>query len=81
MTKYVYDKIRVFVEDLDKLGKQLSTVHSTYDGVMNKLTQGHGNLIRQASSFVDLGVKVKKTIPKNITEQAGVETDESNNQS
>jgi DNA recombination protein RmuC len=73
----VYDKIRGFVEDLDKLGKQLSTVHTTYDGVMNKLTRGHGNLIRQASSFVDLGVKVKKTIPKNITEQAGVETDES----
>ncbi len=73
----VYDKIRGFVEDLDKLGKQLSTVHTTYDGVMNKLTQGHGNLIRQASSFVDLGVKVKKTMPKNITEQAGVETDES----
>ena len=71
----VYDKIRGFVEDLDKLGKQLSTVHTTYDGVMNKLTQGQGNLIRQASSFVDLGVKVKKTIPKSITEQAGLETD------
>ena len=73
----VYDKIRGFVEDLDKLGKQLSTVHTTYDGVMNKLTRGNGNLIRQASSFVDLGVKVKKTIPKNITEQAGIESDES----
>ncbi len=73
----VYDKIRGFVEDLDKLGKQLSTVHTTYDGVMNKLTRGNGNLIRQASSFVDLGVKVKKTMPKNITEQAGCETDES----
>ncbi len=77
----VYDKIRGFVEELDKLGKQLSTVHTTYDGVMNKLTRGNGNLIRQASSFVDLGVKVKKTMPKNITEQAGVEIDESKNQS
>jgi DNA recombination protein RmuC len=72
----VYDKIRGFVEDLDKLGKQLSTVHATYDGVMNKLTQGQGNLIRQASSFVDLGVKVKKTIPKSITEQTGIENEE-----
>ncbi|MEI6067901.1 MAG: DNA recombination protein RmuC [Methylococcaceae bacterium] len=76
----VYDKIRGFVEDLDKLGKQLSTVHTTYDGVMNKLTRGNGNLIRQASSFVDLGVKIKKTIPKNITEQAGVEIDKNKNQ-
>jgi DNA recombination protein RmuC len=73
----VYDKIRGFVEDLDKLGKQLSTVHMTYDGVMNKLTQGQGNLIRQASSFVDLGVKIKRAIPKSITEQAGIESDES----
>jgi DNA recombination protein RmuC len=72
----VYDKIRGFVEDLDKLGKQLSTVHMTYDGVMNKLTQGHGNLIRQASSFVDLGVKVKKTIPKSMIEKAGIETND-----
>ncbi|MEQ1558075.1 MAG: DNA recombination protein RmuC [Methyloglobulus sp.] len=69
----VYDKIRGFVEELDKLGKQLSTVHTTYDGVMNKLTQGNGNLIRQASSFVDLGVKVKKSFPKHISNQAGIE--------
>ncbi len=75
----VYDKIRGFVEDLDKLGKQLHTVHSTYDGVMSKLTQGQGNLIRQASSFVELGVKVKKTLPKSITEQAGIEADEVKN--
>jgi len=69
----VYDKIRGFVDDLDKLGKQLSTVNSTYDGVMNKLTQGNGNLIRQAGSFVELGVKVKKAFPKSITEQAGID--------
>lgn len=73
----VYDKIRGFVDDLDKLGKQLSTVNSTYDGVMNKLTQGNGNLIRQAGSFVELGVKVKKPFPKSITDQAGLDSDES----
>ena len=73
----VYDKIRGFVDDLDKLGKQLNTVNTTYDGVMNKLTQGNGNLIRQASSFVELGVKVKKTFPKTITEQAGIDCDQS----
>ncbi len=66
----LYDKIRGFVEDLEKLGNQLSTANKTYDGVMNKLTTGHGNLIRQASSFVELGVKVKKVIPKSLTDQA-----------
>lgn len=72
----LYDKIRGFVEELDKLGRQLSTVNTTYDSVMNKLTRGNGNLIRQAGSFVDLGVKVKKPFAKSITEQAGLETDE-----
>ncbi len=69
----LYDKIRGFVEDLEKLGSQLSTANKTFDGVMNKLTSGNGNLIRQASSFVDLGVKVKKTLPKSLTEQSGVD--------
>ncbi len=67
----LYDKIRGFSEDMEKMGNQLNTVNKTYDGVMNKLTLGSGNLIRQASSFVDLGVKVKKTLPKSLTEQAG----------
>lgn len=68
----LYDKIRGFVEDLEKLGTQLNTTHKTYDGVMNKLTHGNANLIRQASSFVELGVKVKKPLAKSLTEQAGV---------
>ena len=75
----LYDKIRGFADDLDKLGKQLTTVHHTYDGIMNKLTTGQGNLIRQASSFVDLGVKVKKEFPKSMTELAGVEQNENEN--
>jgi DNA recombination protein RmuC len=73
----LYDKICGFVEDIDKLGKQLSTVNKTYDDVRSKLSQGRGNLINQASSFVELGVKVKKTFPKSITEQAGLDSDES----
>ena len=43
---------------------------------MNKLTHGQGNLIRQANSFVELGVKVKKSIPKHINSLAGIETED-----
>ncbi len=71
----LYDKIRGFVEDLEKLGHQLSTVNKTYDGVMNKLTSGQGNLIRQAGNFEALGVKIKKKLPRSMTEQAA-RTDE-----
>jgi DNA recombination protein RmuC len=69
----LYDKICGFVEDVDKLGKQLSTVNKTYDDMRGKLSQGRGNLINQASGFVDLGVKVKKTFPKSIADQAGLD--------
>ena len=72
----VYDKLRGFVDDLEKLGTQISTVQTTYDGVMNKLTTGKGNLIRQAKNFVELGVKVKKPLSKSITEQADLGTEE-----
>lgn len=68
----LYDKIRGFVEDLEKLGNQLATVNKTYEGVMNKLTTGQGNLVRQASNFEELGVKIKKKLPKAVTERAGL---------
>ena len=72
----LYDKLRGFLEDFEKIGKQLNTVHSTYDTAMNKLTLGKGNLIRQAESFVDLGVKVKKQLPREIVDMATVESDD-----
>lgn len=68
----LYDKIRGFVEDLEKLGSQMATANRTYDAVMNKLSTGHGNLVRQASSFEDLGVKVKKKLPRSVTERSGL---------
>lgn len=69
----LYDKLRGFTEDMEKLGTQLATVHKTYDDAMNKLTTGKGNVIRQASSFAELGVKISKPLPKSITERAGLE--------
>ena len=36
----MYVKFRGFVEEMEKLGKQLATCHSTYDGALLKLTRG-----------------------------------------
>ncbi len=63
----LYDKIRLFAEDIEKLGQQLHSVQKTYDGVVNKFSAGHGNLLRQASQFEELGVKIKKKLPKSLT--------------
>lgn len=68
----LYDKLRGFAEDLEKLGSQLATVNKTYDDAMNKLTHGRGNLIAQAIKFEELGVKVKKKLPKTLTERANL---------
>ncbi|BCX81765.1 DNA recombination protein RmuC [Methylomarinovum caldicuralii] len=59
----LYDKLRGFLEDFDKIGQQLQTTQNTYNQARNKLTDGRGNLIRQAEMLVDLGVPVKKRLP------------------
>ncbi|WP_425269135.1 DNA recombination protein RmuC [Marinobacter shengliensis] len=72
----VYDKLRVFVEAMERLGTQLHTAQGTYDNAMNTLTRGRGNLISQANRFVELGVRVKKELPKAIVDQAEVDADD-----
>lgn len=71
----VYDKLRGFVEDMEKIGTQITSLDQQYHSAMNKLTLGRGNLISQASRFVDLGVKVKRKIPASVLERAEIETD------
>ena len=66
----IYDKFRGFIEDIEKLGKQLETTQSTYHDALNKLTRGRGNLVNQAQQLLDLGVKVKKEIPKSMLEKS-----------
>ena len=67
----LYDKLRGFLEDFEKIGQQLDTVRGTWDKARGKLVQGRGNLIRQAEEFVELGIKVKKQIPQSLREEAG----------
>lgn len=66
----VYDKLRVFIEKMDKLGVQLNTANITYHEAWDTLKEGRGNLVSQAQRFLDLGVRVKKELPKSIVEAA-----------
>ncbi len=66
----VYDKLRVFVEKMDKLGGQLNTVNSTYQEAWDSLREGRGNLVSQAQRFLDLGVRVKKELSQSIVESS-----------
>ncbi len=72
----LYNKLCSFVEDMEKIGKQLGACTTTFDAAMNKLTHGRGNIIALAHGLPELGVKVKRTLPKSITE--GAELDPAN---
>ncbi len=63
----LYDKFVAFTEDLKKIGAQMDTVQKTYDGAMNKLSTGRGNLVRRAENIKKLGAKATKAIDSNLT--------------
>ncbi|UUM30566.1 DNA recombination protein RmuC [Vibrio japonicus] len=66
----LYDKLRLFVDDMESLGGALDRANQSYQGAMNKLATGRGNVIRQAESFKQLGVEVKRPISANLTDMA-----------
>jgi len=72
----IHDKLVGFVESMEKVGTQLNTVQGTYDKAWSQLKEGRGNLISQAHKFKDLGVRVKKDMPKQVMETAELEFSE-----
>lgn len=66
----LYDKLRLFVDDMQSLGGALDKANQSYQGAMNKLVTGRGNVIRQAESFKELGVEVKRPISADLTQLA-----------
>lgn len=71
--RQVYDKLRIFVEKMEKLDIQLGNARTTYDDAMGTLKHGRGNLIAQADQFLALGVRVKKELPAKTLETADLE--------
>ena len=70
----LYDKLRLFVDDMEGLGGALDKANQTYQGAMNKLATGRGNVIRQAESFKQLGVEVKRPISPDLAQFAQTES-------
>ncbi|OZS74917.1 DNA recombination protein RmuC [Providencia rettgeri] len=58
----MYDKLRLFVDDMQVLGTSLDKANNTYLSAMKRLAEGRGNLISQAESFKELGVEIKQPI-------------------
>ena len=66
----LYDKFEGFVADLIKVGKKIEESKVEYQGAMNKLVDGKGNLITSVEKLKKMGAKAKKTLPENILNRA-----------
>lgn len=66
----LYDKMRLFVDDMSAVGSGLNKAQESYRQAMKKLASGRGNLLAQAESFRELGVEVKRDINPELVEQA-----------
>lgn len=58
----LYDKLRLFVDDINAIGKSLDKAQANYRLATNKLSDGRGNIIGQAEGFRALGVEIKRPI-------------------
>ena len=66
----LYDKFEGFVSDLIMVGKRMDEGKKAYEGAMNKLVNGRGNIITSIEKLKKMGAKAKKALPENIVNRA-----------
>lgn len=77
----LYDKMRLFVDDMSAMGQSLDKASESYRQAMKKLAEGRGNLIAQTESFRQLGVAIKRPInPRLVAQAMPDEADEQENE-
>lgn len=65
----LYDKFVGFIEDMQKIGNSLETVRKHYDGAMNKLSSGRGNLVGRVEKFKEMGVQTSKKLDNKLLDE------------
>lgn len=74
----LYDKFEGFVSDLIKIGKKMDEAKTEYQGAMNKLVEGKGNLISSVERIKKMGAKAKKALPEAILQRANAIENDTN---
>lgn len=69
----LHDKFVGFVEDLQKIEKGIESTKKAYDGAMNKLKDGSGNLVNATLKLEKLGAKTKKSMPSDVINDNNIE--------
>ena len=58
------DKFVNFIDDLDKVGRQIDLAGAAYEEARKKLESGRGNLLARARKIEQLGAVVQKKLPR-----------------
>ena len=58
------DKLRGFLEDMDRMDKAINTGREAWNSAYAKLATGNGNLMSRAAALRDLGAKARKDFPE-----------------
>jgi DNA recombination protein RmuC len=69
----LYDQFVLFTEALDKVGDHIKKAGDSYDLARKRLVDGKGNLVGRIQKLQDLGVKPKKSIARELLDQAEIE--------
>ena len=63
----LYDKVRGFVEDFQKVGNSLDAAQLSYENAFKKLSSGKGNILRQIEMLKEkANIKPKKELPREL---------------
>jgi DNA recombination protein RmuC len=71
----LYEKFVGFSNDLIDIGSQIKKTQTSYEGAMNKLTTGNGNLVKSLERFKTLGLKPTKSIDQRLIDRSGDQAD------
>ncbi len=63
----MYDKFVGFVTEMERIGKGLDSVQTTYNEAMKKLSTGRGSLVKRADDLKELGIKTTKRLPESYS--------------
>ncbi len=62
----LFDKFVGFVENLEKVGKNIDQAKNVYNEAFKQLSTGNDNLITQTIKLKTLGIKNKKNLPQSL---------------
>ncbi len=65
----LYDKFVGFVENLERIGKNIDQAKTSYNDAFKQLTSGNDNLLIQTQKLKNLGIKNKKNLPQGWAEE------------